>query len=302
MPTSSVPENRAPIVCAKIVGGLGNQMFCAAAGMALARRIEGAALEFDLRQYAHQTLRAYELDLFHLPATIRRCRATPDGTLWSRLTGSKPNSHGKPPGWKFAVWKQQGFHYDPSFHALRGSVHITGYFQSAKYFDEIAPQVRRSFDLRPHLSPSGQKNIEAAHGDDTVAVHVRRNDYVSDAKTTAIHGILDAEYYRRALGFITRIVEKPRFFVVSDDENGARELLQEIPGATFVSGTTHLDDMHLISSCRHRIIANSSFSWWGAWLDSRTDGVTIAPRAWFSRTRMLKIFIDDLYPSGWLLT
>jgi hypothetical protein len=162
--------------------------------------------------------------------------------------------------------------------------------------------VRRSFDLRPHLSPSAQKYIEAARGDDTIAVHVRRTDYVNDPKTVAVHGVLDADYYDRAIGLMTRLVAEPRLFVVSDDERAARELLHDWPHATFATGTTHLDDMHLISCCRHRIIANSSFSWWGAWLDSRTDGITIAPRAWFSRDRMLQIFLDDLYPSGWILT
>lgn len=301
MPQSA--ERASPIVCVKVMGGLGNQMFCAAAGLALAHRISGARLEFDVRQYERQTLRAYELGIFKLPAAIHRAEQEPGKGAWARLTGRKPKANSAPPGWTSRVWHQQGFHYDPSFRSLEGSVYATGYFQSAKYFEDAAPLVRHSFDLRDHLSPAGRQIIDAAQGDDTVAVHVRRGDYVSNTKTALVHAALDAGYYHRAIALMMRVVATPRLFVVSDDESAARELLRDWPpNTTFVRGTTHLDDMHLISSCRHRVIANSSFSWWGAWLDDRPDGVTVAPRAWFSREHMMKTFVDDLYPSGWILT
>ena len=276
-------------------------MFCAAAGLELAHQLH-ARLEFDLRDYKHDKLRQYDLGMFDLPASVRGEGSPTLHAFWSRLARGRLRAAGAPADWTGAVWKQRGFHYDPSFHALRGSVYISGYFQSPKYFEAIAEKVRDSFHLHRHLSSTGRCLIETARGDDTIAVHVRRGDYVSNAKTTGIHGLLGASYYSRALGLFTKIIDKPRVFVVSDDEVAARAVLPKWPdGTQFVSGTTRFDDMQLIASCRHRIIANSSFSWWGAWLDSRTDGVTVAPRAWFARKRMLKIYVGDLFPVGWFL-
>jgi hypothetical protein len=291
-----------PTVCVRILGGLGNQLFCAAAGLALARQLH-AKLEFDLREYTHNKLREYDLGMFDLPATVRGKSSPSLYSFWSRLSRGRFHAAGAPADWTDAVWKQRGFHYDPSFHTQRGSVYIAGYFQSPKYFPAIAEEVRDRFDFRPHLSSTGKSLVEEARGDETVAVHVRRGDYLSNPKTSSIHGLLDAGYYSRALNLITRVTDRPRVFVVSDDEAAARAILPEWPdGTKFISGTTRFDDMQIIAACRHRVIANSSFSWWGAWLDRRTDGVTVAPRAWFARKRMLKIYIHDLYPEGWYLT
>ena len=101
---------------------------------------------------------------------------------------------------------------------------------------------------------------------------------------------------------VTRVIDRLRILIVSDEETAARELLSGWGDRQFIKGATPLDDMQIIASCRHRIIANSSCSWWGAWLDSRTDGITIAPRAWFSRKQMLTTFTGDLMPTGWILT
>jgi Glycosyl transferase family 11 len=295
-------RDEAPTVCVRILGGLGNQMFCAAAGLALAHQLH-ARLEFDLREYKRDKLRQYELGIFELPASVHEEGPLTLQAFWSRLVRGRLLAGRAPADWTAAVWEQPSFQYDPSFHAIRGSVYISGYFQSPKYFAAIADLVRQSFDFHRHLSPTGRALVEAARGDDTIAVHVRRGDYVTNPKATAVHGVLGASYYSRALDLVTRLVDKPRVFVVTDDEAAARAVLPTWPdGTRFVSGTSHFDDMQLIASCRHRVIANSSFSWWGAWLDGRSDGLTVAPRAWFGRKRMLKVYVDDLYPTGWFLT
>ncbi len=282
-------------------------MFCAAAGMALAHRLH-AKLEFDLSHYRNKDSRRYELGVFDLPAVERVDSSGADeggiaaglSTLGRRLR--KMRRRDIPADWSAGVWRQPGFQFDPSFNSINDSIYLTGYFQSPQYFDTIADRVRAAFDLRPILSAAGKAYAEAARGDDTIAVHVRRGDYVSNPNATAHHGVMGADYYRRALRLIARSSAASRLFVVSDDEPEARRVLAEWPGAQFVSGTTQFDDMHLISSCRHRVIANSSFSWWGAWLDRRSDGITVAPRAWFSRPTMLTMYVDDLFPTGWFLT
>lgn len=286
-----------PRVCVEILGGLGNQMFGAAAALALADRLN-AKLEFEISALDN-TERMYELDRFGLAPAVKSKTKTRQ-SAWARLFKRKRPA--APPGWNGAVWREKTFHYDPSFETLSTSTYLIGYMQSPKYFEPSADLVRRSFDLRPHLSEAGKSFSDATAGDDSVAVHIRRGDYVSNPKATAVHGILDASYYERALRMIKRAVPNARLFVVSDEPDAAHELLHGWSDAQFVTGTSMFDDMHIISACRHRIIANSSFSWWGAWLDPRPDAITIAPRAWFARKRMLTTYVDDLYPPGWFLT
>ena len=275
-------------------------MFGAAAGMSVARRL-GAGLEFDLSGFdaggGSKWVRQYELEPFGLPATVRSY--APRGLLSRRLLG--PRGRDVPAAWTGRAWREGSFHYDDSVEKVKGSAYLIGYFQSPRYFESMAGDVRRAFDLRPLLSEEGARLAEIALGEETIAVHVRRGDYVANPKAAAHHGIMTADYYRRGIAILARTVARPRLIVISDDPAAAREVLSDYPDAHFVRGTTHFDDMHLVSACRHRIIANSSFSWWGAWLDVREDGITIAPRAWFAREQLLKTYVGDLLPAGWLL-
>lgn len=288
-----------PTVRVRVVGGLGNQMFCVAAGMALAHRL-GANLELGIDKILRLKQRDYGLGAFNLKAKL----IEGDGWQFSRraaplhfLRGLVSRAGGPPA----TIWRQRGHHFDPEFLALTGNVFLRGFFQSPRYFEDIVPEVRAAFDLKPLLSEAGRKLATAAAGEHSIALHIRRGDYLSVASNADIFTTLGADYYRNALGLLGRIVPSPRIFVVTDDQPAARELLQGVPAITFAEGTTAFDDMHLISACRHHIIANSSFSWWGAFLDARRDGLTIAPRHWFKRPAALRMHTDDTYPQGWLI-
>jgi hypothetical protein len=296
---SSASVVKAPVstVCVRLVGGLGNQMFGAAAALAIASR-QASCVDFDLSELSGSSKwgRRYELGPFGLHANVR-----PEPARASMTSFLNRRYRDVPRDWRGEVWRERYFHYDPAFEEARGDVYLIGYFQSPKYFAPIATQVREAFGRFDLLSKVGRGLIELARGEDSVAVHVRRGDYVLNPKATAHHGVLGNDYYRPALDLISRVVDCPRLFVVSDDPEAARSMLSTYPNAQFVSGTTALDDMFLISACRHRIIANSSFGWWGAWLDPRIDSITVAPRAWFSREQMTKTYTGDLLPEGWIL-
>src|SRR5690606_16310708 len=118
-----------------------------------------------------------------------------------------------------------------------------------------------------------------------VAVHLRRGDYVENPEFRRIHGVCERDYYDRARAILDKLVNPTRFFIFSDDEAAARGVFGHWRDAIFVSGTNQYQDMMLISACRHAIIANSSFSWWAAWLNAYTDKVIIAPRLWFGREK-----------------
>ena len=299
MPLTADTASTRAIVRVRVIGGLGNQMFCAAAGMALAHRLD-ADLEFGIDKILRMKQREFGLAAFHLKAKLIEGdswrfsrRAIPLYQLRALLGGGAGHST--------TIWRQRGHHFDPEFLNLKGDVFLRGFFQSPRYFDNVIPQVRAAFDLRPLLSNTGRKLAKDAAGDESIALHIRRGDYVSVASNADIFTTLGADYYRHALQLLGRIVHSPRVFVVTDDVAAARVLLEGVPGLIFAEGGTAFDDMHLISSCRHHIIANSSFSWWGAFLDPRPDGLTIAPRHWFKRPAALRMYTDDTYPDGWLI-
>lgn len=299
MPASGPTTRQPPTVRVRVVGGLGNQMFCAAAGMALAQRL-GADLEFGIDKILRMKQRKFELAAFNLKARL----IEGDGWQFSRRAAPLHYLRGLIAGdsaHPTTIWRQRGHHFDPEFLALTGNVFLRGFFQSPRYFDNVVPEVRAAFDLKPLISDAGRDVAAQAAGDDSIALHIRRGDYVSVAANADIFTTLGADYYLNALGLLRRIAPKPRIFVVTDDQPAARELLTDVPGLIFPEGTTAFDDMHLISSCRHHIVANSSFSWWGAYLDARPDGLTIAPRHWFKRPAALRMYTDDTYPDGWLI-
>jgi Glycosyl transferase family 11 len=266
-------------------------MFGAAAGLALAQRL-GATLELELYRFRESSAKTlpYELGPFELPAALVQSND------WRFKSQAAPYRWLK----GITVWRQPAHHFDPQFEQLSGTVYLKGYFQSWRYFAPIGAKIREVFDLRKAISEVGRVHATAAQaaGQRAVAVHVRRGDYTEhQARFTLLH----KDYYERAIRLTARAVDRPQFFVVSDDLSAARELFAERPDTVFVAGGTAFDDMHLIASCQHHIIANSSFSWWGAYLSRHEGGLTIAPRAWFSRDVSLQTYLDDTYPEGWLL-
>lgn len=293
-----MPEDTVTI---RLQGGLGNQMFGAAAALALARRLD-ARLVFDLGSFPSDPKRGYELAPFGIEAGLIEAGTPRTGGVLQRLM----------PGRAGVVrhWRERHFHYDESFEDLTGSVHLSGYLQSPRYFRDAAAHVRHAFDLAPLVTPAGREIAGQARaaGERAIAVHIRRGDYLSDPKAAAVHNSVDSGYYARALGLLTRMVPDAAIFVVSDEPAAVPEVLGERARDAFVcAGNSAFDDMYLISACRHRIIANSSFSWWGAWLASHeagndpSAGVTIAPRNWFTREKLLTTATCDLLPAHWVL-
>jgi len=132
-----------------------------------------------------------------------------------------------------------------------------------------------------------------------VCVHIRRGDYVSNPTTNQFHGNCSLEYYRPAMGIMALKVEDPNYFIFSDDPEWASDSLKGASSMTTVDhnkADRNYEDLRLMSLCKHHIIANSTFSWWGAWLCKYTGKIVIAPRRWF-RDELLNT--SDLIPTGW---
>lgn len=267
--------------------------------MAVAHR-QGGQLAFDLRRYKPGGLRKYELGPFPTEAQIWEPKVgvrdlLRPAALINRLPGRQP----PPLGWQGAIYRQPHFGYDPAFEALSGDQYLFGVFQSELYFADIRDRVRRVFDCASLASARARELGAQWANEDRVSVHIRRGDYASDARNMAKIGVLDDAYYDRAVALIKAIAPSTRLTIFSDDAGAANAIAARYPGAEAVRGDTAIDDLYLISRCRHHINANSSFSWWGSWLGP--GGTTIAPRQFLTRERLRSTNISDVFPIGWVL-
>ena len=285
-----------PRIAVQLLGGLGNQMFQAAAGLALARRLHGR-LAFDISRFRDKGLRAFALRPFGLEADI--IPETP-GVLpalrkgINRLLGTRH----RPIGWSGAIHRETMFAYDPRFEHLAGDVMLQGYFQSPRYFAGIEDEIARVFAPARLVPDIDAALVARISGDDTVAVHLRRGDFASDPRAAAVHGVLGWDYYDRAVALVLEQCPQARFFVFSDNAVAASEAACRWENAVPMAGQSAAEDFYLMSCARHHIIANSSFSWWSAWLDRREGGIRIAPDAWFAAGQAQDT--RGLCPADWL--
>jgi hypothetical protein len=288
-------------IVTKLFGGLGNQLFQYATARQLGLRLERPVL-VDLTWFRDiqqgQTPRVPLLSHFHLPVNHVDSdghpeRLVPPATnLWQAMT--RPVR---------VINERQPYRFDERVSKLvRRSrlAYLIGYWQSFRYFEEVRQQLL--IDLTPPtpMNPA-YAGIAARIGNcESVMVHVRRGDYVHSNSASSAHGALPLDYYRRALELLRTHVARPHLFFFSDDIDWVRTHLQsDLPSEYVVNAagdTAVIDELGLMRQCRHHVIANSSLSWWGAWLADAPEKMVIAPRSWL-KSRPLEL--DDLLPPGW---
>ncbi len=284
------------MIVTHIFGGLGNQLFQFAFGKALAARL-GVELRIDTRYFDRP--RPDELCLHHF--SIQTPEVERRGLPPMRHDGLLPYLAGKLRGHRWTMFRETSLGYDPAAETLGDNTYLKGYWQTELYFRDHADLVRAHLQV---VTPPTDENRQVMDEQDScypVSLHVRRGDYVSNPKFNATHGTCDLDYYRRAADLIVERTRcEPVFFAFSDEPDWVRENLKLPYPMRIVShnGPEHnYEDIRLMSRCRHHIIANSSFSWWGAWLNPDPDKIVIAPRRWFADPGMQK---HDLVPEGWI--
>ena len=274
-------------------GGLGNQMFQYAAGRALALRT-GTHLGLDLRPLLRHGQRAYGLADFQLNQGLELITdGRPEHVgglrrLFRRLTSGEQ------------TFRESGFAYDERIRSVEAPVRLEGYFQSERYFSDAADTLRADFTPHPELLAAIDTLAERLlPPGPRLSLHVRRGDYANPA-TMAVHGLMAPEYYDRALSAVTELVGQVTVCVFTDEPAWVRANLRLPAETRFISEQTRtaLQDLVLMSRCNHHITANSSFSWWGAWLNPQPDKVVITPEHWFQPAAGLDA--RDLRPAGWL--
>jgi len=179
--------------------------------------------------------------------------------------------------------------------------YLEDYYQGEKYFEDIKKTIGEEFTLKKPLGPEAQAVAENISKCEAVSLHVRRGDYVYNNKLKNIIQPLPATYYLNAIKTINEQANNPHLFIFSDDIEWVKNNLKLPSPATYVSQSAIRDDEELLlmSLCKHNIIANSSFSWWGAWLNKNPNKVVIAPEKWFNYETNVA---TDLIPQAWIKT
>jgi hypothetical protein len=290
------------VVVVRLVGGLGNQMFQYAAARRIAS-VHDVPLKLDISWFESDHLRAYKLEHLHINAAI----ASPDDIARTKGRWCTPGIAGRAarfaerlkPYYRRSWVRQRHLYFDPNILRVPHTVYLDGYWQSEKYFRDIEHILRQEFTIKSAIDPQNEAMARKIRQTNSVSLHIRRGDYVSNVQTHQLHGVCSLEYYTAAVEKLGGTVEKPHFFVFSDDPQWAQQNLKLEYPVTFVTcndADKDYEDLRLMSLCQHHIIANSSFSWWGAWLCTNPEKIVIAPQKWFNTTEQ---DTRDLIPAAW---
>lgn len=282
----------------QISAGLGNQMFQYALYLAM-KHVEPCT-KIDISIYQHRAAHnGYELErVFDIHPDIatlqeRNHLADVGKDIWSEIR-RKWLRHPLP--CIGTLYREKSGCYQPEVFSMRNT-YFAGWWQSERYFLSIADEVRQSFRFIHPLLPIHQQLADTISDSSSVSIHIRRGDYMKKRRIADVGSVCSRSYYRNAIAYINQYVPNARYFVFSDNPEEAKVFL-ELPEAIYISGNTGKNaylDMQLMSMCRHHIIANSSFSWWGAWLDPRPNKMVIAPATWFRNEQK-----NDILPPNWI--
>lgn len=290
------------MIIVKLMGGLGNQMFQYAAARRLAHS-HNTSLKLDLSWFnyinAGDTVRKYELNNFTLkeefatPSEVLRVYE-PEGSVFGRLIRSVN------PFYKQTHVREKYYHFDSNMMKKPDNIYLEGYWQSEKYFKEIEEIICKEFSIKNEPDELNNRLARMIESTEAVSVHVRRGDYVTNKTTSDFHGICSWAYYMEAVEKIALQVPQPHFFIFSDDPEGVKENVKFNYPVTFIDSNgpeKAYEDLRLMTLCKYHIIANSSFSWWGAWLCRNPSKRVIAPKKWFNRE---DVNTNDLIPDAWI--
>lgn len=292
------------MILSKLRGGLSNQMFQYAAARRLAERHQ-TEVRIDASWYDTQhdaTPRRYELGQLCITGTL--------ASRWETI-GTDGVRNARPMELPVAIYRkfrpryqfvaEETFDFNRQILELPDNVCLFGYWVSEKYFLDIQAIIRQEFQFEKAPSPANASRLEQLRSCESVAVHVRRGDYVSNPLVNSIHGVCNPDYYFRAAHEIRGRVRDPVFFLFSDDLEWAVDNL-DLGGETIAvddnRGEASPQDLRLMGAARHNIIANSGFSWWGAWLNTNKEKVICAPQRWLSDS---SYDTSHVIPSSWVV-
>lgn len=284
----------------KLNGGLGNQMFQYAFAVALGCKCQDEIL-FDFSYFkeiaqGNVIIRPFELEVFNTD-----CKPACDEDLKLVIEKNGTNffdflfRKNKPE--KNILRQKSAYIFEKKFLSKPDIYYYDGYFQNEKYFKQCRNELLKSFSLKEALDEKNSEVLKQIKNTNSVSIHVRRGDYVTLESANSLHGLCSLGYYEKAIEYISNKVKNPHFFVFSDDIDWVKANLKIDYLCTvidFNQEKCHFD-LELMKNCKHNIVANSSFSWWGAWLNENPKKIVIAPKHWLAIKEKC-----DIVPSGWV--
>ena len=295
------------MIIVSLFGGLGNQMFQYAAAKALALKY-GYKLKMDVSLLQDRTpksgftYRDYELNIFQLKDEIASVKEVKQfvPNLWHSpeylkqfyklkriLTGKR-------------LYREQAFfQHNTAFDKMPDNTYLYGYFQTENYFSDQASVIQKSFSLKTKLDEENLRLVNELEKENSISVHIRRGDY----SNSDFEMLTPDLYYTPAIELIISKIPDAKFYFFTNDLDWTKQTFRGLnidkKFITHNSGSNSFKDMILMSHCKHNIIANSSFSWWGAWLNVNPEKIVIAPTNWYRSGRHVNK-IGDLIPTSWI--
>lgn len=291
------------MVTVQLNGGLGNQLFQYAAAKSLSMH-HNVPLLIDISSFQREDLPELEVprdfELYNFEGVNDKTIVLSKKDNEDIINFLKKKSIVKLlPNHKRKVYSEPFYHFDKNFFHSKKNVLLRGQWQSEKYFRRFSNFFHDSFQLKTSLIENCLHQGQQLQAIQSVSVHVRRSDYLRKKIILEWHGVMEKDYYLKAFKYLEEKIGSFEVFYFTDDTEWVKnELLPAKEGEIISTATkNHYEDFYLISQCRHNIIANSSFSWWGAWLNKNPDKIVIAPTNWFNQGPK---DTQDLLPQAWL--
>lgn len=280
------------MIIIEISGGLGNQMFQYALGQKFVSM--GKEVKYDLSFYNEsvQTLRKFELDIFHVDcpvATEYELRKMGRGqNFFDRIIQKFSADNNK-------VYEENlDMGYQPNIFAL-DDIYLSGYWQSEKYFKDITEQILSIYRMPEKMNGTSKEILLKIKKENSVSIHIRRGDYLSEENSRIYGGICTKYYYEKAVKYMRENLSNPQFYIFSNDSEwaGSQFKGKDMKVIECNNNENNYFDMFLMSNCKANIIANSTFSWWGAWLNQYPDKVVISPQKWLNNHEVTDVICEN---------
>ena len=283
------------MIYVRIRGGLGNQLFQYSAARSLADRLN-VNLGLDTREYNAGS--PFEMGLKHFNI---RAEFNPKGLIKHKENGFSKYILDIALGNHKNVYKETNLGFNNLFHSLPNKTYLKGYWQSEKYFENNQKNIFKDLQI---ITPQSKKNIKILENiskTNSVSLHIRRGDYVTNSAYNMKHGTCSLDYYKKSVDYLSKSLNKNfTIFAFSDDPEWVFKNLKLPMDIQFIehnSSKKNYEDLRLMSQCNHNIIANSSFSWWGAWLNKSPKRTIISPKEWYIDKNIKNI---DIIPNNWI--
>jgi hypothetical protein len=279
------------MIIVKIIGGLGNQMFQYAVGRAISYK-NNDILKLDIAEFKNYQLHnGYRLNVFNVDCQLAVSHEINAMIIKNKILKklAKIGIYNCKKGTFYVEKSQNETKFDPKIFSYK-NLYLSGYWQNEKYFSDIRNILVKEFTFKNIISKRAAKYMDLIKNTNSISVHIRRGDYL------ALDWFLGIEYYKKAIEYVNTQIINPSFFIFSDDIEWCKNNLDFVKNAVYIEKTnSELEDLELMKNAKHNIIANSSFSWWAAWLNANKDKIIIAPKIWFKH----RVDFDPI-PYAWI--